>query len=133
VTLCILAGGKLLSLAATAFTLSWTHSVEHTIWSETWRVAGDRLQVVEARVEGAGAGISLPDGAQMTPTGWIYQPDLPPLRRLVLAASGTTPSGWSLCAAETCHELGAEAGAPVEIWAAPLCRLPASAPAGRNS
>lgn len=122
--LCVAAGGKLLALAATTFTLSWTHSVERTTWFEAWRVTGDRLQVVTARVEGPGAGIALPEGATMTPTGWVYRPDLPPLPRLVLAASGTTPSGWRLCALGSCRVLGATAAAPIEIWAAPLCKRP---------
>ena len=122
--LCIATGGNLLALAATAFTLSWTHSVEQTTWREAWRVAGDRLQVVEASVEGPGAGIALPENARMTAEGWSYVPDLPPLPRLTLAASGMTPSAWMLCAESDCHELGAEAGAPVEIWVAESCIAP---------
>ncbi len=120
--LCIAAGGNLLSLAATAFTLSWTHSVERTTWWESWRVVDARLQVVEAHVEGPGAGIGLPPDAERTPSGWRYRPDLPPLPRLVLAASGMTPSPWILCTAAGCHDLGATAGQPIEIWAAPACR-----------
>jgi hypothetical protein len=119
--LCIAAGGDLLVLAATAFTLSWTHSVERTHWHESWRIIGGQLQVVEARVEGPGAGIAIPHGARMTPKGWVYRPELPPLPRLVLAASGLTPSAWTLCTEGKCHELGAAAGEPVTIWAAPTC------------
>jgi hypothetical protein len=108
-------------LATTAFTLSWTHSVEHTEWRETWRIADDRLQLVEASVEGPGAGIDVPDGARMTGTGWVYAPTLAPLPRLVLAASGMTPSGWRLCALGQCHDLGTTATAPITLWPAPEC------------
>lgn len=119
--LCIAAGSNLLALAAASFTLSWTHSVERTEWHETWRVAGGQLQVVEARVEGPGAGIGLSEGAEMTPQGWVFRPELPPLPRLVLAASGMTPSGWTLCTDSGCHALGAAAGKPIEIWSASTC------------
>jgi len=123
--LCIATSGTLLALATSSFTLSWTHSVERTEWRETWRIAGDRLQLIEAIVEGPGAGIALTDGAVMTAGGWVYKPAVPPLPRLVLAASGATLSGWRLCAAGECHDLGTVAGTPVELWAAAACRLQA--------
>ena len=121
--LCIASAGHLLALAATTFTLSWTHSVEHTRWRETWRLADDHLQLTEAMVEGPGAGIVIPDNAVMTPTGWLYHPTLPLQPRLLLAASGMTPSGWTLCASDECHELGARAGEEVELWAAATCEM----------
>jgi hypothetical protein len=121
--LCIATAGNLLALATTTFTLSWTHSVEHTQWRETWRLTDNQLQLVEARVEGPGAGIAIPDNATMTPTGWIYQPTLPPQSHLLLAASGMTPSAWTLCADRECHELGATAGDPIELWAAADCEI----------
>ena len=120
--LCIATGGTILALATTIFTLSWTHSVERTDWRESWRIIGDRLQLVEASVEGPGAGIALPEGAEMTPEGWVFTPELPPLPRLVLAASGMTQSGWTLCTGRACAELGTAPGPPIEIWAAPVCR-----------
>lgn len=119
--LCIASFGNLLALATTSFTLSWTHSVEHTEWRETWQVAGNQLQLTEARVEGPGAGIDVPGAARMTPTGWVYKPTLPPQFRLLLAASGMTPSGWTLCASGECRELGTRSGGPIEIWAAATC------------
>ena len=119
--LCIATAGNLLALAATTFTLSWTHSVERTEWRESWQIAGDRLQLVEASVEGPGAGIDVPEGARMTPAGWIYRPTLPPQPRLLLAASGMTPSAWTLCTPDQCHDLGATASAPITLWAAPDC------------
>ncbi len=119
--LCIAAGGNIMAIAATAFTLSWTHSVERTQWHESWRIIEGHLQVVEAMVEGPGAGIAVPQGAQMTPNGWVYKPELPPLPRLMLAASGMTPSAWTLCTRDLCHELGAASGDPVAIWPAPAC------------
>lgn len=119
--LCVAAAGKVLSLAVTAFTLGWTHSVEHTEWLEHWQVQDGALRLEEARVQGPGAGIHLPEGAQMTDGGWVYRPQLPPQRRLTLAASGATGAGWSLCTTLGCRELGRVAGAPIEIWSAAEC------------
>ena len=115
--LCILAGTKAATLAAAAFTLTWTHSVEKTEWREDWRLTPAGLGLVEARVKGSGAGIDPPDGAVLRDGWWIYAPQVPPLPRLVLAASGATVSGWKLCVGETCMTLGAEAGETVIIEA----------------
>lgn len=126
--LCIAAAGQILSLAVTAFTLGWTHSVEHTEWLERWRVQDGTLRLVEARVQGPGAGIHLPDGAQLTADGWVYSSPLPPQRRLTLAASGATGAGWSLCTELGCQELGRVAAAPIDIWAAAECTPPSATP-----
>ena len=46
------------------------------------------LQIVEARVEGSGAGMEPGEGAVLRDGWWIYKPELPPQREIVLAASG---------------------------------------------
>jgi hypothetical protein len=113
--LCILAAGKTTVLAASAFTLAWTHSVEKTRWEEDWRVTPAGLALVAARVEGTGAGMEIPDGAVLEDGVWTYRPDLPPQAALLLASSGATAGGWEFCAEGRCLTLGAEPGAPVEI------------------
>lgn len=120
-SLCIAASGAIIALAANAFTLSWTHSVEKTEWVEHWVVENDRLKVVEATVQGSGAGIDLPDNAIRTQTGWTYQPNLPPIERLSLASSGATVSAWKLCADGRCIDLGGDEGNLVNIWAGDVC------------
>ena len=114
-SLCILAAGKMTVLAATAFTLSWTHSIEKTRWEEDWRVAPSGLEVVEARVKGSGAGIDPPEGSVLKDGWWVYKPAIPPRQSVSLAASGATGSGWRLCADGNCMELGGEAGEAVEL------------------
>jgi hypothetical protein len=114
-SLCILAGGKAVTLAVTAFTLAWTHSVEKTAWEEDWQVEASGLRLVSARVKGSGAGIDPPDGAVLSDGWWQWQPALPAQSRLSLAASGATVSGWSLCAQGKCLSLGTEAGEPVIV------------------
>lgn len=115
--LCILAGAKAATLAASAFTLVWTHSVEKTEWREEWRVTPAGLELVEARVKGSGAGVDPPDGAALEDGWWVYAPKVAPMPRLVLAASGATVSGWSLCAHDACLTLGEEAGQTVIVEA----------------
>jgi hypothetical protein len=115
VSLCLLAAGQLLSLAGTAFTLSWTHSVERVRWEEDWRLTPAGLELVEARIAGSGAGMEPPEGAVLSGGVWHYAPDLPPQERLVLAASGATEGGWRLCAAGSCTEFGAQPGTPAVI------------------
>ena len=47
-SICVLAGGKALTLGAALFTLSWTHSVEKIRWEEDWRAGPAGLELVEA-------------------------------------------------------------------------------------
>jgi len=115
--LCVAAGGKAMAIATTLFTLTWTHSVEKTEWSESWRVTADGLELTEARVKGSGAGMDPGEGARLEDGWWVWSPELPKVPELVLAASGATVSAWQLCHAGGCETIGAEAGAPVRIRA----------------
>jgi hypothetical protein len=115
--LCILAGGKMLVLAGASFTLGWTHSVQKTEWLETWHVEPAGLHLVEARIKGSGAGMDPPGDAVLKGGWWIYRPRLAPRPSLVLAASGATGSGWRLCMADDCRELGDEPGDPIRLEA----------------
>lgn len=115
-SLCILAAGKTVTLAVTAFTLGWSHSVEKTRWEEDWRIGPDGMRIVEARVRGSGAGMEPPEGAVLQGGWWVYAPGIPAMTHLLLAASGATGGGWSICAAHSrCIEIGAAAGAPVRL------------------
>lgn len=116
-SLCILATGKTTVLAVSAFTLSWTHSVEKTHWEESWRVTPAGLEIAEARVKGSGAGMEPPEGARLDGGWWVYRPKIGPRSVVALAASGATGGGWTLCAGKTCVELGAEAGETIELSA----------------
>ncbi|MFD2648769.1 DUF1850 domain-containing protein [Devosia albogilva] len=117
VMLCIASAGMVTALAVSSFTLDWTHSVERTQWSENWLVTEAGLQLVEASVEGAGAGIDLPDDAVLANGRWSYRPNLPPLETLTLAASGMTATPWTLCSeGQECLSLGEAAGETVRLW-----------------
>lgn len=121
-SLCVAAGGKVIALVASSFTLSWSHSVAHTEWWERWEVTEMGLRPVEARISGAGAGMEPPPDAVRMDDGWHYRPNLPPQREVFLAASGATGGGWRLCVADDCRELGAEQDAPLRLWQAEDCQ-----------
>ena len=108
--LCVVAAGKATAIALTAFTLSWTHSVEKTEWRESWAVQGDRLALTEAAVKGSGAGMDPGEGAVLKNGWWVWTPDLKPVKELSLAASGATVSAWHLCHDGGRTDLGAKAG-----------------------
>lgn len=115
-SLCIAMGGKVAVLAVSAFTLSWTHSVEKTVWTEQWALLPEGLVVTEARVEGSGAGMEPPAGAVFDGAGWTYRPKSGPQERVLLADSGTT-APWTLCTASGCMTLGEGKGEPVVLSA----------------
>jgi hypothetical protein len=122
VNLCLLLGGKQIIYATTAFTLAWTHSVEKTRWEEDWRVTPNGLEIVEARIEGSGAGMETPPEARFDGRYWRYHPSLPVQTSLVLARSGMTGGSWQVCFAGACHDLPesrSEVQAPAVLSACP--------------
>src|SRR5258705_10739760 len=71
---CLLAAGMVVAtIPADEFTLAWQHSVEKTRWEERYRVSGDRLALVEARVAGMGAGMEPPPGAHFANGHWSWR------------------------------------------------------------
>jgi hypothetical protein len=116
-SLCLAAAGLAVQIATVEFTLSWTHTVERTVWEEDWRIADDRLVLVQARVKGSGAGMEPPPGARLVGGFYVWSPQTPLLRELVLRRAEQA-GDWSLCAAGRCAALaewiGGE-GDPVRI------------------
>ena len=106
-SLCILAGAGLMRLAVAGFTLTWTHSIEKTRWEEDWLVAGDKLTLVEARIESLGAGMEPGEGARFDGRWWRWTPKVPPLPELLLRRSDASPQGWGLGAGGECRRIGA--------------------------
>ncbi len=102
--LCLSAGTLVASLAVQAFTLAWTHSIEKVRWEEDWRIAGDRLEIVAARIRGTGAGMEPPAGAVLQAGTWHYRPAVAPLPALTLRHSPHA-AGYELCAGGLCRLL----------------------------
>ncbi|KGJ04212.1 protein of unknown function [Paracoccus halophilus] len=116
---CLLAGAMAVALApGGGFSLEWSHSVEKIRWHEEWQVTPGGLRLTRAAIQGHGAGMEPGPDARLE-DGWlVWQPQLPPVPELVLAASGATGGGWRLCGAD-CVELGADAGRAITLKPCP--------------
>jgi hypothetical protein len=108
----IVAGVVRATLPGPEFTLAWTHSVEKTRWEETYRLAGDGLLLVEARVEGSGAGMEAPPGAQFRDGRWSWQPQT--THAELRLTRSTFTRDYTLCANGSCADLGDRVGATAE-------------------
>ena len=117
---CMMIGATALALGSGTFTLSWRHSVERTEWRETWAVTAEGLRPVEAAVKGSGAGMDPGPGAVLRDGWWVWTPDLAPQKALLLAASGATGGGWTLCADGACRGFGAAAGDALRLAPCPV-------------
>jgi len=105
--ICLLAGGAVAArLAAATFTLAWTHSVERIEWREDYALAPGGLRLVEARVQGSGAGMEPPEGSRLVDGWWVYGGGLPVLPALTLARSGAV-ADWRICQGGACREFTA--------------------------
>lgn len=110
--LCVaaLAAGLTWRLDVERFDLVWTHSVEKTEWRETWQVGADRrLHLLEAAIQGSGAGMEPPPEARLIEGWWVWQPsaEAGTVESLALARSGVV-ADYRLCIRkEHCAELSA--------------------------
>ncbi len=102
--LCLLGGGVVLRVAATAFTLSWTHTIEKTEWIEHWTVEPDRLVLTEAQVEGSGAGMEPPPEARLEGHFYVWEPNQ--TRAKIVLRRDPHAGDWRLCAEGRCANLG---------------------------
>jgi len=104
--ICLLIAGVVhSSLTGQAFTLLWEHSVEKTRWEERYRIVGDRLELIEARVQGLGAGMEPAANAIMDQGWWKWKPERERLSELQLRFS-TYAADYRICWPERCAALG---------------------------
>lgn len=102
---CLLVAGALRAvIPAHEFTVAWTHSVEKTRWEERYRIDGERLRLVEARIQGSGAGIDPPPDATLGLGWWTWTPSIGPLPALHLTLSPFTRD-YDLCWRGRCQSL----------------------------
>jgi hypothetical protein len=106
--LCVLVAGALRATLPGEFTLGWEHSVQKTQWEERYRADGAGLHLVEARIQGSGAGMEAPPTATLRDGWWIWQPTLQ-LDRLRLTVS-THARDYRICVDGTCTPLSRLAG-----------------------
>ena len=105
-SLCLSAGGVIVALALETFSLGWTHSVERTEWREEWRVTEAGLVIESASVTGSGAGMEVPDGAELRDGAWHYRPALLPQAEVVFADAGRGAGDWQFCGGKVCRDVG---------------------------
>jgi len=111
-TLCIgVLGGALHALPGSTATLAWQHSVEKVQWEEQWQATPAGLKAGEARIRGSGAGMEPPPEARFHDGWYVYHPDLPPQKELIIPDSTFTAPA-TLCVADQCAPLAAWAGRP---------------------
>ena len=119
-SLCLAGAGIAVRIAASTFTLSWTHTIEHTRWQEDWRVTPAGLVLETARIEGSGAGMEPPEGALLQDGFFVWHPEVPPLKEVILRRAPEA-GDWTLCAKGECETIGARLGVaadPVTLSAA---------------
>lgn len=104
-SICLLAGAVAVSLGSSEMTLRWRHSVQKTLWEEVWRETPQGLSLIEARIEGSGAGMDPPEGARLVDGFWRWHPNLPVLPKVVMRRSGAT-ADWQICVEGTCKPSG---------------------------
>ena len=111
--ICLVVAGVIRATVPSAeFTLAWEHSVEKTRWEERYRIEGDRLALIEASVAGNGAGMEPAPGARLANGRWSWQPALPPLPVLRLAASPYARD-YDLCWDGHCSRLSSLLGSAI--------------------
>jgi len=106
---CLLVAGVVrATLPVPEFTLAWDHSVQKSRWEERYRVEGDGLMLLAARVQGSGAGMEPAPSATLHGGWWTWEPRTA-VRELRLVHSGYT-SDYALCWRDRCQPLAALVG-----------------------
>lgn len=110
------------AVAANAFTLAWTHSIERVRWEEAWRVEGEALVLERVRVRGHGAGMEPAAGAVLRDGAWEWHPRT---RHAVLRLTRSAyTADYEWCAdGEPCRPLSAliaSDGGVTELRACPI-------------
>ena len=85
-------------------TLAWEHSVEKIRWEEDYVARAGRLELMEARVKGSGAGMEVPPGAVLRDGWWHYKPTAYVFEKITLTRS-TYTGDYQLCWAGACRTL----------------------------
>ncbi|ODN68631.1 DUF1850 domain-containing protein [Methylobrevis pamukkalensis] len=105
--LCIAGAGVTVRIAATVFTLAWTHTIEKVPWEEDWRIEGHRLMLTQSRIKGSGAGMEPPPDARLEDGFYRWAPADPYRTEVILRRAPVEIAGdWRLCVDGACRRLG---------------------------
>ena len=126
--LCLLAAGAPpVELPTDTVTLAWTHTIEKIGWRELWTVEAGELRLLEARVQGSGAGMEPGSGAVLRENWWVWRPERQRVPGLTLARAPGI-ADYQLCWGGDCHRLGDLLGPAADAGTAEL--RPCSSAAG---
>lgn len=123
-SLCLAAAALSVALPVQAFTLAWTHSIEKIRWEEDYRIVDTRLQLVQARIRGSGAGMEPPEGAVLKDGAWHYRPALTPLPAIRITRSPFV-ADYTLCWDGNCHPMAELLGPADAVSTVDLAVCPA--------
>lgn len=99
-------------IPAERVTLAWEHSVEKIRWEEDYVARVGRLELMEARVKGSGAGMEVPEGAVLRGGWWHYQ-SLQRPEKVTLTRSSYVKD-YELCWEDRCRSLTDILGPPLK-------------------
>lgn len=103
--ICLVVAGVLrATLPTNEVTIAWLHSVEKIRWVERYRVEHDALRLIEARIEGSGAGMDPPSDATFAGGGWTWHPAVDPLPHVRLTVSPFARD-YDVCDGDRCRTL----------------------------
>ena len=103
--ICLVVAGVLrATLPTNEVTIAWLHSVEKIRWIERYRVEHDALRLVEARIEGSGAGMDPPPDAAFVDGAWTWHPAADRFPRVRLTVSPFTQD-YDVCYGDRCRGL----------------------------
>lgn len=102
--ICLVAAAMTVVLPVHGFTLSWQHSIEKIQWDEDYVVVGHKLQVVDARIRGTGAGMEPPPDAVFKDGIYHYKPKIGPLASFEMARSPYVKD-YTICWNHVCHPM----------------------------
>ncbi len=102
--ICLIVAGVIeATLPVSEFTLEWRHSIEKTRWVEHYRIDGDALVLVEASVEGNGAGMQPSPDARLHDGTWVWHPNQ--LLPAVVLAASEFGGDYKVCTLGRCRPL----------------------------
>ena len=102
--LCILGGGKVVTLAVAGFSLAWTHTIERIPWEEDWRVEPGQLVLEESRIKGSGAGMEPAPDARLVDGWFVWQPN--ETRKNIVLRRAPEAGDWRICPRHESGEQG---------------------------
>ena len=107
----VVAGALRATLPTNEVTLAWLHSVEKIRWQERYRVDRGALRLVEARIEGSGAGMDPPPGATFAGGAWTWRPAADRFPRVLLTVSPFAKD-YDVCYGGRCRTLKSLVASP---------------------